>query len=67
MLRSTSRRSPRAWAAALAVLAALTASPALAARVCIDSYGGACLASTTCWHFDQHGNWIGTVRIDYGC
>jgi len=67
MPRSTSRHSPRVWAAALAALAALVASPALAARVCVDSYGGGCLASTTCWHYDQHGDWIGTVRIDYEC
>ena len=48
-------------------LRTLVASPALAARVCVDSYGGGCLASTTCWHYDQHGDWIGTVRIDYEC
>ena len=65
-----SRPSPRAWiAAALALAAALPASPAFARwRVCIDAIGpGGCVESITCWHFDHDGDWAGTVTIDYAC
>jgi hypothetical protein len=45
----------------------LPVSEAWSYSVCFDSYSGGCLASTSCNHYDDYGNWTGSVHIEYQC
>jgi hypothetical protein len=49
------------------VLSLLPVSEAWSYSVCFDSYSGGCLASTSCNHYDDYGNWTGSVHIEYQC
>lgn len=35
--------------------------------ICVDSYAGSCLLSSSCTHYDSYDNVIGRVFIEYQC
>lgn len=66
-MRVPKTRSAVATSILAMALALLPVSDVWSYSVCADSYAGGCLASTICHHYDDYGNWTGSVYIEYQC
>ena len=66
-MRVSKTRSTIIASALAMVLSLLPVSEAWCYSVCVDSYSGGCLISSSCNHYDDYGNWTGSVHIEYQC